>query len=115
MHQSMITNALGCAEGSLLHITGMSALMWGRNLIFQGRCETLEFQLQSYDIREAKWQLFSHHHMENPLPYPQTEIVSFKIGQTHQRKPATILTEHFGLTWTYGRLVLVGNGVEIEL
>jgi hypothetical protein len=115
MHQILITGALGCADGSLLHITNQTALMWGRDLIFYGICERVEFQLQSYDIREAKWQLFSHHHMDDPIAYPQTEIVSFKIGQTHQRKPATMLTEHFGLTWTYGRLVLVGNGVEIEL
>jgi len=94
--------------------------MWGRDMIFDGICiptdgESIVFQLESVDCREVKWQLFSHHQLDTPIAYPTTDVVSFKIGQSHHRKPATVLTDHFGLTWNYQTLNLHYKEMVIEL
>lgn len=118
MHQAMIRTLLGCADDSLLKFTDMTFVMWGRDMILQGECEgqpVQPFQLHTIDCREMKWQLFSHHHMETPVSFPTTEVVSFKIGQSHHRKSAVVLTEHFGLTWNYKTLHLKFGTVSIEL
>lgn len=122
MHQAMIRGALGCADDSQLRLNNIQTLMWGRDMIFGGLCvmaegesNPLKFQLKSVDCREVKWQLFSHHHLDEPIPFPITDIVSFKIGQSHHRKSATLLTDHFGLTWNYRMLNLCYGEVVIEL
>jgi len=120
MHQTMIFKALGCADDSQLQFTQMRTLMWGRDMIFDGICiptdgESIVFQLESVDCREVKWQLFSHHQLDTPIAYPTTDVVSFKIGQSHHRKPATVLTDHFGLTWNYQTLNLHYKEMVIEL
>ena len=120
MHQAMIFNALGCEADSQLRFRQMTTLMWGRDMIFDGDCITqagksIAFQLESIDCREVKWQIFSHHQLDTPIPYPNTEVVSFKIGQSHHRKSAALLTDHFGLTWNYKMLNLRYGGVLIEL
>jgi len=116
----MLTNALGCTEGSQLQFTNMTTLMWGRDMILDGICiptegKSVVFQLESVDCRKVTWQLFSHHQLDVPLAFPATEVVSFKIGQSHHRKSATVLTDHFGLTWNYKTLNLRAGGIVIEL
>jgi len=120
MHQPVIREALGCTEDSQLQFTNMTLIMWGRDMIFDGLCvpeqgQPISFQLESIDCREVKWQLFTHHQLDHPIAFPTTAIVSFKIGQSHHRKPATILTDHFGLTWNYKTLNLRYGDVVIEL
>ena len=120
MHQPMIRSALGCAEDSLLQLTGLTMLMWGRDMVLDGLCvpdvgTPLKFQLESIDCREMKWQLFTHHHLDEPIAFPTTDVVSLKIGQSHHRKSATTLTDHFGLTWNYKTLNLRYGSVVIEL
>lgn len=120
MHQGMIRSILGCAEDSTLQLTGMTLLMWGRDMLIDGLCvpadgNPVSFQLESLDCRETKWQLFTHHHLDTPIAFPTTDVVSFKIGQSHHRKSATVLTDHFGLTWNYKTLNLRYASVVIEL
>ncbi len=120
MHQPMIRSALGCADDSLLQFTNLTMQMWGRNMIIDALCvpengNPLAFQLESIDCREAKWQLFSHHNHNDPIAFPTTDVVSFKIGQSHHRKSATVLTDHFGLTWNYHTLNLRYGGIVIPL
>lgn len=120
MHQGMIRAALGCADDSQLQLTNMTLRMWGRDMILEGLCvpeqgTPMPFQLESIDCREVKWQLFTHHHLDEPVAFPTTDVVSFKIGQSHHRKSATTLTDHFGLTWNYKTLNLRYASVVIEL
>jgi hypothetical protein len=120
MHKAMLTNALGCGEDSELQFTHMETLMWGRDMLFDGLCipavgNPISFQLESIDCRKVTWQLFSHHQLDIPIPFPITDVVSFKIGQSQHRKSATVLTDHFGLTWNYKTLNLRYGDVLIEL
>lgn len=120
MHQAMILSALGSADDSQLQFRQMTTLMWGRDMILAGVCRSTDnksivFQLESIDCRKVTWQLFSHHQLENPVAFPVTDVVSFKIGQSHHRKSATVLTDHFGLTWNYRTLNLRYGDVLIEL
>ena len=120
MHRVLIHNALGCPDDNLLTLTHLTLQMWGRDMVFDGVCvptqgESVKFQLESIDCREVKWQLFSHHHLDQPVPFPTTDIVSFKIGQSNHRKSATLLTDHFGLTWNYNILSLRYMGTIVEL
>jgi hypothetical protein len=120
MHQAKLYNTLGCGEDNQLQITHMKTLMWGRDMIFYGVCVSTTgksklFQLESIDCREVKWQVFSHHQLNIAVPFPTTDIVSFKIGQSHHRKSATLLTDHFGLTWNYQTLNLQHGDVVSEL
>lgn len=116
----MIRSALGCADNSLLQLTDLSLQMWGRNMIISGQCipqtgTPQPFKLESIDCRETKWQLFSHHAHNDPIDFPTTDIVSLKMGQSHHRKSASILTDHFGLTWNYETLNLRYGEIVIEL
>jgi len=116
----MLTTALGCDSGSQLQFIDMATLMWGRDMIFDAVCipidgKSVSFQLESVDCRKVTWQLFSHHQLDHPVAFPTTDVVSFKIGQSHHRKSATVLTDHFGLTWNYKTLKLRVGDVVIEL
>lgn len=120
MHKPIICAKLDCPDDSLLQFTNMTLLMWGRDMILEGLClpiqaDPIKFKLESIDCREMKWQLFTHHHPEEPAPFVITDVVSFKIGQSHHRKPATVLTDHFGLTWNYKTLNLRYGSVVDEL
>lgn len=116
----MIRSALGCAENSQLQFTNLTLQMWGRDMILDGLCipekgQPLDFILESIDCREVKWQLFTHHQMDTPVAFPTTDIVSLKIGQSHHRKSASTLTDHFGLTWNYKTLNLHYGSIVIPL
>lgn len=98
---------LGRAQGQIV-LLGMDWLGWGQTLVFQCQLrnadETLSFEWRFIDCRETRWQHYAH--ADAKEVFPETELVNLRIGQGQHRKPAQLLTAHFGLSISYGTLTV---------
>jgi hypothetical protein len=108
-----IRRGLGLSADVVLSITGVAHEQWGRTLRLMMQAddaERLSFALVFEDCREIKWRIFVHQADERAVAFPQTTLVDFAVGRGQHRSPATLLSDHFGLTLVYGRLVIVHDG-----
>ena len=100
----MITETLGVAPGTPLHLTRLDLLLWGQELHFEGlAAESLRFRLRLIDCREARWQWYTHMQPEGRPAFPPAEIVDLHLGRDQHRSPLRLLTDYFGLTVSYGQ------------
>lgn len=98
---------LGYIEGAIV-LLGMDWLGWGQTLIFncdlRNEGETHAFTWRFVDCRETRWQHYAH--SDATEAFPATELVNLRIGQGQHRKPAQLLTAHFGLSVSYREMRL---------
>jgi hypothetical protein len=124
--------ALGLPTDSRLMINRLDTLGWGHVLHFQcvalhpdaDAADTLDaahaetatpLTLHFDDCRELRWQLYTHALRVSETPFPRTEVINFSIGQSRHRKPALLLSDHFGLTVVYNTLEILNNDTTIRL
>lgn len=108
-----IRRGLGLSADAVLSITGMAHEQWGRTLRLMMQADdanSTAFALVFEDCREINWRIFVHQADDSGRAFPQTTLVDFAAGRSQHRSPATLLSDHFGLTLVYGRLVIVHDG-----
>ena len=104
MDRHIILDQMGLAPVTSLFFTGLTFQQWGRDLLFAVEADQQHFEVTFHDCREMKWQIYTHQVSDNPIAFPRSEWVNFRIGRDQHRSPAHILSEHFGLSLVYGAL-----------
>lgn len=106
MQHFPLQTALMVDHDTVIQLTALKMIMWGRELHFSGTAGKMSFELYFRDCREMRWQIYSHLQDENNPAFPPTNLANFKLGRNQHRSPAHLLTEHFGLSLVYGALEL---------
>lgn len=112
-----LVETLGLVSGGGLSITDIQMVQWGRDMIFVCRYRTVpisgppdepvDFQLIFQDCREVKYKVYAHisAHEEGVIR-SVADVVELAFGQGKHRRDANILTNHFGVSISYGSLVV---------
>jgi hypothetical protein len=101
MGLDIIYTALGVPEGSAIQLTNVQVGAWGRDVVLEGVCGDVRFEVTFDDCREIRWRVYAHDNDGTP-----TALVDFAAGRDQHRSPAQVLTETFGLTLWYGAMVV---------
>lgn len=113
MDKLKIAEALGSHPYGAFWIQAMRVDGWGRDLAFDCLYEPgapskpVPFQLTLKDCREMRLRVYAH---ADGTGMPAASIVNISLGTGQHRKPANILTDYFGLTVSYGELVIEKQG-----
>src|SRR5690606_8139362 len=110
MDKSKIIDALGLVSGGGMSITDIQMVQWGRDLIFECLYLTLPdepviFRLIFQNCREIRYRVYAHigFHEQGQVT-PTADVVELALGHGNHRRDANILTNHFGVTISYGEL-----------
>lgn len=106
MDQHKITDILNLPPGSLITLTSLQVALWGQDLLFDGESEAVPFRLILRDCRDVRWQLYAHMQVEGRPPFPPANIANFSAGRDQHRSPLRLLTDYFGLSVSYGQLII---------
>lgn len=120
MDRGKIIETLGLVEEGVFSVTGVQLVQWGREVILDFEYvtiapdKTLEapvlFSLIFRDCREMRWKMYAHIALaEMGEIAARTSLAEISIGHGAHRRDANILTAHFGLTISYGELMLSHN------
>lgn len=120
MDRGKIIDTLGLVPEGAFSVTAVQLVQWGREValtceyIIIGPDDTPEepviFSLVFRDCREMRWKIYAHIALAETGEIPdRTSIAEIALGHGHHRRDANILTAHFGLTLSYGELVLRRN------
>lgn len=101
MGLEVLYEALGVPEGSPMQLTDVWVGAWGRDLVLEGECGDVRFELAFDDCREMRWRVYTHENDGEP-----TALVDFAAGRDEHRSPAQMLTDTFALTLWYGTLII---------
>ena len=104
MNHSAITDRLNLPPATVLQLIHLDIELWGQTLCFSGIACQQSFQIRLTDCREVRWQHYAHMDAPDRPAFPPTEIVDFHLGKDQHRQPLQLLTDHFGLTVSYGAL-----------
>lgn len=115
MDRNKIIDALGLIEGGGFSITDIQMVQWGRDLIFECLYRTVSttvapddpvsFRLIFHDCREIKYKVYAHISIhEQGKVSAVADIAELILGKGSHRRDANILTNHFGVTISYGEV-----------
>jgi hypothetical protein len=110
MDQIALHETLGLPPNRPIVFTDLSVVLWGQDLIFNGRCDTVTFQLALLDCREVRWQFYAHLQPDIRPAFPPAELVNLSLGRDQHRSPLRLLTDYFGLVASYGTLCIEKPG-----
>jgi hypothetical protein len=115
MGKEKIIQTLGLVTGGGFSITDIQMVQWGRQLVFE--CvyrvvsknttpdEPVYFNLVFADCREIKYRVYAHISLEAEGHITDVaDIAEINLGNGNHRRDANILTNHFGVTLSYGQL-----------
>lgn len=117
MDRIQILRVCALPDESTITITALKTSLWGQRLTFHCHAispdETmpLVFEAHFLDCREMKWQTYSHMVQDEDSAFPPTAWLNFRIGRSAHRRPAHLLTEHFGFSVVYGEFHIVEKGI----
>ncbi len=115
MDKSKIIEALALVPGGGFTITDIQMVQWGRDLVLECAYQTVSlnappdapvyFDLIFHDCREIRYKVYAHigAHEQNQVT-PTADVVEVSLGQGNHRRDASLLTNHFGVTISYGSL-----------
>jgi hypothetical protein len=117
MDRQKLVDKLGLVPGGGLSITDIQMVEWGRYLVFSCRYRTaplnappddpVDFDLVFHDCREIKYRVYAHISAhEQGLVSRTADVAELSLGHGNHRRDASILTNHFGVTISYGELVI---------
>jgi hypothetical protein len=98
-------------DGSLV-VTAISPMKWGEKLILNCQHEALApggktaFEIILTDCRDVHWRVYAHLKHPEDITLPVATVVNIRLGTGQHRKPFQMLTDFFGLTISYGELVV---------
>ena len=117
MDRRKIIEVLGLVPGGGFSITDMQMVQWGRDIIFEceyltasvtaGPDEPVQFRLIFSDCREIKYRVYAHisaHETGSVATF--ADVVEMVLGQSNHRKDASILTNCFSISITYGEVLI---------
>lgn len=121
MDRVKIVDALGLVSNGGLAITDIQMVQWGRDLVLACRYQTtpmtaapdppVHFNLVFHDCREIKYRVYAHIGVhEQGHVTPTADVAEILLGHGNHRRDANILTNHFGLTISYGEFHLERDG-----
>ena len=105
-----VHEALGVEPDGLLFVRDVYVSEWGRTVrlscIYRlspsaGQLLTITF----YECRELKWRIYALDDGRD-----EAAVVEARLGRGGHRSPAHLLTDRFGLTLTYGELLVQPAG-----
>ena len=97
MGLTAIYEALGVTEGSAVQLTDVWVGAWGRDMVLEGECDGVRFELAFDDCREMQWRTYAHNNDGEA-----TMLAEFAARRDQHRSPAKLLTDTFALTLWYG-------------
>jgi len=115
MDRQKIIDMLGLIPGGGLSITDMQMVQWGRDVVLECRYLTAPmnaapddpvlFRLIFHECREIKYKVYAHigQHEQGKVT-EVADVAELMLGQGNHRRDANILTNHFGITISYGRI-----------
>ena len=106
MNQPTLNETLGLQPDTVLQLTHLDAEVWGQTLRFTGHAGEMCFCLTLTDCRESRWQLYAHMNAADCPAFPPATIVDLHVGKDQHRQPLQLLTDYFGLTVSYGGLLI---------
>lgn len=106
MDLERLAEMLAIAPESTVVVLGLDVSDWGRALRLPCRYTTPDGAMGAFDLvfddcREMRWRLYTHYQGETPA------LVDLAFGTDAHRKPATILTDAFGISLLYGELRVI--------
>jgi len=111
MDRQKIADHLGVHPYGAFWIKDIHLFNWAYEVIFEclyepgAPADPISFQMVLTDCRDLQWRVYAHlRHAEEALP--ATSLVNVRLGTEHHRKPLHILTDAFGLSISYGTLVI---------
>jgi hypothetical protein len=116
MDRQKIIDVLGLVPNGGLSITDIQMVQWGRDLVLACRYQTtplttspdppVHFNLVFHDCREIRYKVYAHigEHEQGQVT-PIADVAELLLGHGNHRRDANILTNHFGLTIAYGKLI----------
>jgi hypothetical protein len=112
MDQGRLAGLMEAQAGGQFVILGMRLVHWGSELHFDGRYAPgegapIRFLLRLTDCREIQWRVYAHLLPLEDQTLEETGLVNLRLGDSNHRRPLHMLTEAFGLTVSYGALVVV--------
>lgn len=111
MDRIHILEQLALPSMTPIYLTELTLRQWGRDLIFFCEADDTQFTVTFSDCRETKWQIYTHM-QDTGNNFPRSQWVNFRMGRDQHRSPAHILSEHFGLSLVYGKMVVEKEKVE---
>jgi hypothetical protein len=117
MDREIIINRLGLVPGGGLSIVDIQMVQWGRDLVFECVYRTVSrnappddpvrFNLVFKDCRDIKYRIYAHISIhERGQVTAVADVAELQLGKGHHRRDANILTNHFGVTVSYGEIML---------
>ena len=115
MDRTKIIETLGLVPGGGFSVADMQMVQWGRDVVLECRYRTaamnaapdepVHFRLVFKDCREIKYKVYAHigEHEQGTVT-SVADIAEISLGQGNHRRDANILTNHFGLTVSYGKI-----------
>jgi len=113
MDKARIIETLGLVSGGGFSVTDIQMAQWGRDLIFECLYRTVGmkvapddpvvFHLVFHDCRDIKYRVYAHigAHEQGKIT-SVADVAEISLGQGNHRRDANILTNHFGVTISYG-------------
>ena len=115
MDREILVTQLGLIPDGGFSVTNIQMARWGHDLIFTCRYQTASmttapdppvyFNLVFHDCREIKYKVYAHIGLhEQGQITPVADIGELILGQDNHRFEAYILTNHFAVNISYGKL-----------
>ena len=126
MDQPRLIETLGFVAGGGFSIVDIQMVQWGRELVFEVVYRTaprnappddpIHFNLIFRDCREIRYKVYAHISLqEQGKISTEADIAELILGKGQHRRDANILTNHFGVTLSYGEALVEYNDRQIKL
>jgi hypothetical protein len=117
MDRQQIAEQLGAHPYGAFWVRDIHLFNWGFEVILEclyepgSPADPIPFQMMLADCRDLQWRVYAHLQPPEDRSLPATNLVNIRLGTEHHRKPLHILTDAFGLSISYGTLVIQKNGL----
>ncbi|MCU0499122.1 MAG: hypothetical protein MUF87_17350 [Anaerolineae bacterium] len=126
MDRIKLIEALGLIPAGTFWVIGVELVQWGREIALHTAYETVQpdgtpdtpvsFRLVFQDCRDFRWKSYAHIALsEEGIVSERSEIAELLFGSGHHRRDANLLTNHFGLTVSYGQVIVQYDGQTFDL
>ncbi len=116
MDKDALAERLGAPTGGEFRVLAIEPYQWGHELLLECTYEPsigsqpIPFQIRLRDCREMQWRLYAHLRAPEDQAATTAMLVNIHLGRDNHRKPLNVLTDFFGLTVSYGELIIQKSG-----
>ena len=126
MDRGILVDRLGLVPGGGFSIADIQMVQWGRDMVFEMVYRTaprnappdppVHINLIFQDCREIRYKVYAHigmHEMGHVTAV--ADVAELLLGKSNHRREASILTNYFGVSVSYGTLRLEMGDHQITL